>query len=894
MLDFVIWYLLIALVGFLAFPASYRFFPYLWDRGYIFSRALGLILWGFAFWLLASLNILANDTGGVLLALALLAVLGALLAGVRRGWGEIFAFLRSKLSLVIVTELLFLVAFVFLAVSRAASPDIANTEKPMELAFINSILHSPSFPPADPWLSGYAISYYYFGYVIVSMLIRLSGVTVGVGFNLAISLWFALTALGAFGLSYSLLSLWSKHRQAQGKPGIMAQGWALLAPFYVLIVSNLGGFLTSLRDGGLFWQQVGGQWQSAFWHWLNIKEWATPPPQPFTWVPQGPGWWWWQSSRVVQDFRLNGDFVEVIDEFPFFSYFLADLHPHILGMPFVLLAIGLALNLYLWGSQLDFSELSLAKWVRKPDFWLTAVVLGGLSFLNTWDFPIYLALFSAAFTLVRFRQQGWQWKERLRDFLKVALAFGIVGVALYLPFYIGFQSQAGGILPSLAFFTRGVYFWIMFAPLLIPLFAWLVWLIRRRSGQFKWAAGLRFAGILLVGLWVFSWLLGVLGGILPVIGSSMAASSSSGVANLGVSLTNLGNLFISNQGADSTQSLLVGAFVHRLTSPGTWLTLGLLITFVWSLLASYRFSASELPADFVIPDPESLDTSLPSKTAPEDALESPRELANISLAPSAPSAVIDSASALNPTPFLLLLVLVGAGLTLAPEFVYLRDQFGARMNTIFKFYFQTWILWGVAAATISVFLLKELRRLSKGIFTTAWAIVLVLALAYPFFWISDRLSSNPVANWTLDGEASYASLNPDDMAGIHWLQSAAYGTVVEAVGGQYSEYARIASHSGLPNVLGWPGHEIQWRGTATEQGSRETDIATLYSTSDWTQALGIIQRYNIRYIFIGSLERGKYKVSEQKFKAHLVPAFQQNSTTIYVVPDQFLNAKGTS
>jgi uncharacterized membrane protein len=57
-----------------------------------------------------------------------------------------------------------------------------------------------------PWLSGYSISYYYFGYVMVAMLIRLTGVEPGVGFNLAITSWFGLTALASYGVVYSLLT----------------------------------------------------------------------------------------------------------------------------------------------------------------------------------------------------------------------------------------------------------------------------------------------------------------------------------------------------------------------------------------------------------------------------------------------------------------------------------------------------------------------------------------------------------------------------------------------------------------------------------------------------------------------------------------------------------------
>ena len=62
----------------------------------------------------------------------------------------------------------------------------------MELMFINSILRSPTFPPHDSWLSGYAISYYYFGYVMTAMLAMLTGLTGSVAHNLMTALIFAL------------------------------------------------------------------------------------------------------------------------------------------------------------------------------------------------------------------------------------------------------------------------------------------------------------------------------------------------------------------------------------------------------------------------------------------------------------------------------------------------------------------------------------------------------------------------------------------------------------------------------------------------------------------------------------------------------------------------------
>ncbi len=245
-------------------------------------------------------------------------------------------------------EVLFLLAFAAMAFVRAANPEILGTEKPMELAFINAILRSPTFPPHDPWLSGYAISYYYFGYVIVAMLARLAGTTGGVAFNLGVSLVFALSAVGAYGVVHDLLSVHALQSKAKA---ILSTGYklwlSLLGPVFVLLVSNAEGFLHVLHTRGLFWRvNDAGELTSSFWRWLDILDLNQPPAQPFAWIPTR-FWWWWRASRVVQDYNFSGAPLEIIDEFPVFSYLLADSHPHVLAMPFAFLAMGLALNLFL-------------------------------------------------------------------------------------------------------------------------------------------------------------------------------------------------------------------------------------------------------------------------------------------------------------------------------------------------------------------------------------------------------------------------------------------------------------------------------------------------------------------------------------------------------------------
>jgi len=151
--QFLGWYFLVSIIGLMVFPLAYRFLPKLHDRGYSFSKALGILLWGICFWLCSTLQILPNDLFGSLFALLVILVISGLCL-LKGQWKEIIAWLKENVRQVITIEVVFLVFFALWTIVRAANPDVANTEKPMELAFINSILRSPKFPPMIPGCQG--------------------------------------------------------------------------------------------------------------------------------------------------------------------------------------------------------------------------------------------------------------------------------------------------------------------------------------------------------------------------------------------------------------------------------------------------------------------------------------------------------------------------------------------------------------------------------------------------------------------------------------------------------------------------------------------------------------------------------------------------------------------
>jgi uncharacterized membrane protein len=267
-------------------------------------------------------------------------------------------------------------------------------------------------------------------------------------------------------------------------------------------------------------------------------------------------------------------------------------------------------------------------------------------------------------------------------------------------------------------------------------------------------------------------------------------------------------------------------------------------------------------------------------------------------------------SLLAPTSFVLLLITLGALLLIGPEFLYLRDQFGTRINTIFKFYYQAWMVWSLAVGYGMIVLAQNLRNGWNVAFRVGLVLLLLVGLTYPVLAILNRTgdfqldralalentlrtsgdeTARTIARqelsslWTLDYFDMFQRQNPDEAAAIRWLQSAPDGVVAEAIGGSYSAYGRVSTLTGLPTVLGWPGHESQWRGGYEEQGSRQADIETLYATGDWQTAKDIIARYNIRYVFVGNLERGA-PLREEKFQQHMQLAFQQGNVAVYETP----------
>ncbi len=370
-IETVVWYVLVLVIGIMTFPIVSMVCKNLADHGYCISKVVGLLLLTYLTWLLSYL--LSFNRSAILIAVAAIMVASLLC---------IKSMPRVKKEILIRNEVLFLAVFMIFLVIRAHNPEITDFgEKYMDFAFLNSVMRSSHFPPHDPWFAGGLLDfYYYFGYLIVATLSKLSGVPATIAYNLGLVTFSALTASAAFGIGYNLTK--------KVGPGI----WTTIFVVFIAnpyIVFNLAGGLLKLPT-------------ASHTHLFGC----------------------WASTRIVP---------HTINEFPYFSFIFGDLHPHVISIPFQLLALTLILN----ACKYKHNPLNRE---TAAEIILLALAIGALFLINAWDYPTYLFLFAIAVLIRKY------YTARLRDAPIPIMVVSILSILLYAPFYMDFQGTgASGI-----------------------------------------------------------------------------------------------------------------------------------------------------------------------------------------------------------------------------------------------------------------------------------------------------------------------------------------------------------------------------------------------------------------------------------------------------------------
>lgn len=279
---------LMELIGFAALPLAALVLGRLPGGGLAFAKPLGLLAAAYPVWLLAAVGAVPYGVGSAIAGVVGLGLAGAWLW---RRHGNPLSRRPADRRLALAAEAVFATAFAVGALLAAFSPDVRGTEKPMDMAILAAINASGDMPPHDPWMAGEDLNYYYLGHYLMAFVVRLTGVGPSEGYNLALALTFALSAVAAFGLGAALTAA------AGGRRRVLA---GVASACLVCGAGTLDSALRLFAEGG--------------------------PLRAYDWF--GP-------SRLIPD---------AITEFPAFAFLLGDLHAHLLAVPFTLLALGFGLQ----------------------------------------------------------------------------------------------------------------------------------------------------------------------------------------------------------------------------------------------------------------------------------------------------------------------------------------------------------------------------------------------------------------------------------------------------------------------------------------------------------------------------------------------------------------------
>src|SRR5690348_17343947 len=196
-----LWWAISLALTFVTWPAIARLFPFNCDRGYAIARAIAAPIVGYLVFLLVFAGIVENGEAAHVIALCILAICSLVLFLTKPRVSA-----RTSLRPVVKIEAVFVIVFILSTLMRSRNPQVEGLEKFMNFGFINSIYFTPSFPPPDPWFSGEPINYYYFGHMSAATMIRLTGLPLDVGYNLAFAHVLASFAAAMTSLAWDMLS----------------------------------------------------------------------------------------------------------------------------------------------------------------------------------------------------------------------------------------------------------------------------------------------------------------------------------------------------------------------------------------------------------------------------------------------------------------------------------------------------------------------------------------------------------------------------------------------------------------------------------------------------------------------------------------------------------------
>ncbi len=402
------WWLLLLFLGALSVPLLRKIFNKFWDKGYIFGKTFSILIFSYLIFILGRVHFLPFSRA-VIIAL----LFGAIIINWqwrKNNQGEFDKFWQSNWKNFLLQETAFLLLLAFWSFIRGFQPDIEGLEKFMDLGFVNSILRSKWFPPADMWFAGETINYYYFGHLQTAVLTKLSGLSSAITYNLQIATLFALSFMSGFSLVSNLIFKAISQKSKKVKRRVRKD---------IIVGGIIAGLLLTL----------GGNLHSAVY---VIKEGAK-------------NYWYPDATRFI-GYRPDNPNDATIHEFPAYSFVVADLHGHLNNLPTVLLFMAV---LVVWGASLkeNNKDLKIENWKLKIP--IIAFLLSAMYMTNSWDLPIYGVLFAFFILLITLSPLKKISFQKFWQGLKASFIYGsivlLLAIVFALPFALSFQPMTQGL-----------------------------------------------------------------------------------------------------------------------------------------------------------------------------------------------------------------------------------------------------------------------------------------------------------------------------------------------------------------------------------------------------------------------------------------------------------------
>ena len=384
------WWLLLFFTGVVIFPLTWTIFKKFFGLGYALGKTLGIVLFSYVAFLLSIFSITKFSLNNLHIYALILIILNIFIFYKKRD--QIVKDVKKNIFRIIFQEFLFSFGLILWSYVRAHQPEIRGLEKFMDFGFVNSILRSDTLPPTDMWASGNVINYYWFGHFVTAVLTKLSAIPSKITYNLMLATIMGLTLSSTFVISSTLFEKTAKNSKKR----------------YVFLAGLISAVILTFA----------GNFHTPFY---VLKDGAS-------------NYWYPDATRFIGYNPDTND--KTIHEFPMYSFVVADLHGHLLNLPFVLLFLASAFIIVSDKEKASFKLKNLI---------LPGVLLGVMFMTSTWDFGNYLLTLGFILLFSSLKDNDFKLLNTIWTTGKSLAYVLFLGLVFALPFIINFQSLTEGV-----------------------------------------------------------------------------------------------------------------------------------------------------------------------------------------------------------------------------------------------------------------------------------------------------------------------------------------------------------------------------------------------------------------------------------------------------------------